>query len=214
MLRIIIEGVEDASFLESFLERKLKKSRGTHFDFVSSGGWSKLSELSPQIEEFHDAGDTIVVVFDADSEDKHSNGGHSKRLEKLRSILNEQPKIRPLASKIDIFLFPNNGDDGDLEVLLEGAVPADKRYVFDCFENYLRCVASESNRRSMQYVRPNQKSKIFAYTECFPKSKTTERTGKEKRSAYHPDYWDFYSLHLTPLLQFFERHFEASQAAE
>jgi hypothetical protein len=196
MLRIFVEGKEKI-FLERYIEIKFSKINDTDFKIISTGGWTSLNRLRPEIQEYTDKGDKLCIIFDADV--TANNGGFSKRLTEIKAIINSigYPNI-------DIFLLPNNSLDGDFETLLEEISNADRKGVYECFDNYESCIKAKLTATSKNFISPLRKSRIFAYIDSLPKNKN-ENEKYFKKGNYqfeNLDYWNLDSPYLEPLKQF------------
>lgn len=134
-----------------------------------------------------------LIVFDADSPD--NMGGYRDRKQQLKNLLQE------LEIEAEIFLFPNDSEDGDFESLLEGTARSDtfKRF-FDCFHDYELCLGDE-------YVHPNRKAKMHTYITSM---KLSNAQRKKLGSGFwlfeEEKYWDLKAEILTPLKSFLKNH--------
>ena len=102
--------------------------------------------------------------------------------------------IANIGVEADIFLFPNNRDDGDFETLISQLTQKEKhKRFFDCFEDYERCLGTD-------YLSPNLKGKLFTYISAMPMSKTKrDRLGQGQWLFENNDYWNLESEALEPL---------------
>lgn len=81
------------------------------------------------------------------------------RVSNKKEILSKtQQKI----TEEQIFLFPNNQDDGDLETLLLEIAKHDE--FLKCFERYLECLKSKEHHGPIKNIRKNM---LYAYLEVF-----------------------------------------------
>jgi len=219
MLRIFVEGRDDKNFVKSyirhlffdgfFVEREndavtegivALKNKTTLIEIVNSGGWQSLSRLQNKFRETIDFHGKNFVIFDADY--TTNGGGYPKRkeqLEKLKSVLDIE---------FDLFLIPNNLDDGDLEVLLETITNPEHGHIFECFQKYEKCLEriKDSDGKN-KYELPLRKSKIDAYLEAFCKNKKQRKLLKNgERFLNNPEYWNLNNDILSPLKNFFEAY--------
>ena len=105
----------------------------------------------------------------------------------------------------ELFLFPNDKEDGDFELLLEHIVNEEHTCLLKCFEGYEKCVAGHvDNEGNPQYITPNRKAKIYAYLESIKKSKKELERFKNKKEFFfdNPKYWNLEAEYLLPLKQF------------
>ncbi|MEZ4943369.1 MAG: DUF3226 domain-containing protein [Saprospiraceae bacterium] len=197
MVCIFIEGKIDEGFLKAFISHLYIDKEIKEYKIINIGGWTKLKLSANEFVKNSDEGGSNIVIFDADSQD---NGGGKKARES--EIL---AKKIELGLEFDLFLFPNNSNDGDIESLLEKIINNKHSCLFDCFQNYLDCIGGYLDRDGNIIYNTNlaRKSKIFAYIEALPIDK------KNKLDFTHfsnNEYWDLSSEYLNPLKNFLDKH--------
>ncbi len=151
-------------------------------------------------------------MFDADKkESQESDAGFDNKLEYIREKFKENRIDFPIEQ---IFLFPNNQDDGDLEDLLLEI--ANQKEFIKCFESYLDCIKKKENYKPIKKIRKNM---LYAYLEVFglerlyTKEDICNIEGKVK-NEYKEDYerlkkvLDFNSKSLNPLKNFLRQFVE------
>ncbi len=141
---IFVEGPSDRVFLEVYLYF-LEDIPIKNFKVRSINGKDNLSNCLNEIEQYA----KTLIIFDADK-DYESN--------KKEILSKTQQKI----SEEQIFLFPNNQDDGDLETLLLEIAKHDE--FLKCFEGYLECIKSKEHYKPIKNIRKNM---LYAYLEVF-----------------------------------------------
>lgn len=109
------------------------------------------------IRTFQDNGDKVIVILDADTIDKRWGFEARKR--------NTIEKMRENKVEFPFFLYPNNHDDGDFEVLLETLARKDLHNKWwDCFADYETCVSGIRDKSGEpRYIIPNRKAKLHTY---------------------------------------------------
>lgn len=112
MIRIFVEG-RDSEFLDKYLLFLFGENKGM-WEIIQAGGYSKLHLLDQQFKENTERGGVNLIIFDADSAD--NGGGYIVR----KSYLQE--RLEELSISAELFLFPNDKEDGDFELLLEHIV--------------------------------------------------------------------------------------------
>lgn len=195
MIRIFVEG-RDKQFLEKYLRFLSEKDEGA-WEIISAGGYTKLHLLDQQFKENSERGGKNLVVFDADSDE--NGGGYAVRMKYLLD------KLEELSLSADLFLFPNNKDDGDFELLLEHIVNEEHACLLECFEGYEMCVSGHKEENGdSQYITPNRKSKIYAYLESIKKTRKEAEAFKNKQDFFFdkPKYWNLEADYLKPLKEF------------
>ena len=149
-----------------------------------------------------------ALIFDSDTTGSASDAGQSARREFLRRLIdklladNKRENVDS-AKDTEIFLFPNPGEDGDLESIMEGmARPVHRRYFSVCWRTFQLLLSFFS------YLKLSNKSMIYDYVEAM--------YGKTDRIARVKDYqgynknmratglWDWHAESLSPLKDFFD----------
>ncbi len=207
---IFVEGPSDKVFLEAYLYF-LEDIPIKNFKVKDVTGKDNLSKRLLEIEKY----DKTLIIFDADK-DYESN--------KKEILSKTQQKI----TEEQIFLFPNNQDDGDLETLLLEIAKHDE--FLKCFEGYLECIKSKEHYKPIKDI---GKSKWYAYLEVFElqnffkdKRNKNDKKNEEKiiiddkgkiRKEYKEEYEklkeviDFNSNSLIPLKDFLGQFAENKQ---
>ncbi|MGN8483867.1 DUF3226 domain-containing protein [Helicobacter pylori] len=207
---IFVEGPSDKVFLEAYLYF-LEDIPIKNFKVKDVTGKDNLSKRLLEIEKY----DKTLIIFDADK-DYESN--------KKEILSKTQQKI----TEEQIFLFPNNQDDGDLETLLLEIAKHDE--FLKCFEGYLECIKSKEHYKPIKNI---SKSKWYAYLEVFElqnffkdKRNKNDKKNEEKiiiddkgkiRKEYKEEYEklkeviDFNSNSLIPLKDFLGQFAENNQ---
>ena len=175
---IIVEGKEDLFFIKNYLSHIKKDS--SSIELREAGGKygiieEYIKQLIGELERKHGHEIEIIVIADADTNTRELV---SKKLQGL---------------KHELFLFPDNSNNGNLECLLEEIILPDKQDIFECFENYERCL----EERNKGYQLPNQKAKIYSYKEALG-----ALAEKHREAQFKPEYWDFDNSALDPLKNF------------
>ncbi len=199
---IFVEGPSDKVFLEVYLYF-LEDLPIKNFKVKDVKGKDNLSKRLLEIEKY----DKTLIIFDVDK-DYESN---------KKEILKVVSKTKQTISEEQIFLFPNNQDDGDLETLLLEIAKHDE--FLKCFEGYLECIKSKEYYKPIKNIRKNM---LYAYLEAFgledlyTKKNIFDTEGKVK-DQYKGDYEklteviDFNSKSLVPLKNFLGQFAENNQ---
>ncbi|QIC81199.1 hypothetical protein G3M67_03310 [Helicobacter pylori] len=201
---IFVEGPSDKVFLEVYLYF-LEDFPIKNFKVKDVKGKDNLSKRLLEIEKY----DKTLIIFDA-NKDYESN---------KKEILTVVSKRKQTISEEQIFLFPNNQDDGDLETLLLKIAKHDE--FLKCFEGYLECIKSKEHYKPIKNIRKNM---LYAYLEALGLENLTKTNigvfddkGKIK-SEYEENYKklteeaiDFNSKSLIPLKDFLGQFAENNQ---
>lgn len=173
--RIIVEGKEDLFFLKNYLSHIEKDSLSIDLERING----KTNLDKEYIRSSIDEGLEIIIVFDANEDTKKEV---SKKLQGL---------------EYKLFLFPDNSNNGNIEDLLEQIILPDEQGIFECFENYEKCLKEKN------YPLPDKKAKIYSY------KKTLGALAEKHREAqFKPEYWNFDSPALDPLKHFLSENLE------
>ncbi|EKQ72833.1 DUF3226 domain-containing protein [Helicobacter pylori] len=161
---IYTEGKSDKNFLSWCLDVWEYQA---HFDIIHVEGKDKLfsDEFCKRIENIlknkNQEYRQVCIIFDADikEENQESDAGFDNKLKHIREKFKEKGTDFP---KEQIFLFPNNQDDGDLETPLLEIAKHDE--FLKCFEGYLECIKSKEHYKPIKNIRKNM---LYAYLELF-----------------------------------------------
>ncbi|QQW91923.1 hypothetical protein HG561_01955 [Helicobacter pylori] len=213
---IYTEGKSDRNFLGWYLNFLKCENR---FDIFDIEGKDKLisDEFLKKIDKIlnneHQAYKQVCIIFDADKkESQESDAGFDNKLEHICEKLKEKEINFP---REQIFLFPNNQDDGDLEDLLL-KIARHEEFI-NCFESYLDCIKKQEHYKPIK-----NKSKWYAYLEASgledlnTKKNIFDNEGKVK-NEYKEDYErlkkaiKFESDILVPLKNFLGQFAENNQ---
>ncbi|GAA7581372.1 hypothetical protein MMM150_03630 [Helicobacter pylori] len=150
---IYTEGKSDKNFLSWCLDVWKNEDHfdQAHFDIIYVEGKDKLfsDEFCKRIENIlknkNQEYKQVCIIFDADKkESRESDAGFDNKLKHIREKFKEKRIDFP---REQIFLFPNNQDDGDLETLLLKI--ANHKEFINCFEGYLDCI------KKTEHYKPN-----------------------------------------------------------
>lgn len=158
MVNIFIEAkntkTPEAEFLTAILNHlgipvdaySLKPTNG-YINLMDSDNAANINAMRVNT----DVGEKNLVVFDADS--GNNNGGLEKRRDQLLK------KKEELGLEFELFLWPDNSSDGDVEILMESIARKDLYpEFFDCFGKYECCISRRKDDDGKQfYSTPNRK---------------------------------------------------------
>ena len=142
-MNILVEGHTDKDFLELYCKYLNIEVR---IDVVD--GKDNLINRVNLVK----ANKNYLIIFDADNDYNNSKDNIENQINQM-NISNEN---------YDIFLLPNNKDNGNLETLIEKI--ACHKEVLNCFESYEKCITILGNDNIKL---PPKKSKVFAYMQSF-----------------------------------------------
>lgn len=202
MTKIFIEAKNDKTseyyFLKTIINKFFPKVE-VKFIFMDGIGNLYNETILNQIRLAQECGEQVVVLADADTIAKRF--GYAKRKEDIDKGMEFH------ALSFPYFLYPNNQDDGDVEILMESAVRRDLHPVFfDCFEDYEKCVSGVKNESGeSKYNVPNLKGKLHTYmaAQKLPR-KLCKRFGAGDWIFDNEYYWNLEVEALHPLKKFFE----------
>lgn len=201
MTRIFIEAKNDKTPEHYFLKTIIATFfPGIEVKFIFMDGIGNLynETIVNQINLAQENGEQVIVLADADTTAK--GYGYAKRQKEINDGMAAH------ALSFPYFLYPNNRDDGDVEVLMENAARRDLHSTFfDCFEDYEKCVSGMKNESGEpRYNVPNLKGKLHTYmaAQKLPR-KLCKRFGSGDWLFDNKDYWNLEADALQPLKKFF-----------
>lgn len=165
-------------------------------EIVGTGGYTNLDQFAVQMQRNTDNGIKNLVIFDADFP---KEGGFEKRKAELLSVKAEK------GVDFELFLFPNNKDDGTFEHLLEHLATEEHKGLLECFEGYESCIRGRNNPK---YISPDQKAKMYAYVSTQTDPKDIKMFKKGDWRFNQTDLWNLDVDYLTPLKDFLSSHLE------
>lgn len=183
---VFVEGKPDQALVQSLL--KYQEFDDAEVEIIG-GGISKLKQVAPQIRRRHDSGTMVAAILDADDDLKASQ----------RLFENE---VSEHDIKIDrIFYLPDNRSNGCLENLLQDISLSEHAVVYDCFQQYERCL----HRADASYRLPSLKGRVYAYCEAVGGVKEMKRRVSPVLAACQDiAFWNVAAAELEPLLKFLE----------
>lgn len=188
---ILVEGIADIVFIKDFIElhhnyqliSKIKDSKTIEIELYKKDsdkyitiyqleGKNPDSNVVKRLEQRLNnyEPENLLAIFDADE----NYGLSIKNLESIFSSFQNYDES-------NIFLFPNNNDDGDLESFLENIVIENK--IIECWEGFEHCINNLNKSLSI----PAKKSKIHTYLEVL---NDNSKEGKKLCKEVNRDYKD------------------------
>lgn len=208
MVYIVLEAkskdTPEAHFIRAVLDCHFPHSQiDVDYKIVYADGKDNLKKLSPILQSNKEEGIRNVLIFDADSP---SNGGGYERRKNELLDAREQ-----MGLDFDLFLYPNDRQDGDVEVLMESVAQRDRHSrFFSCFEKYEECISLDKDRNGdAKYLTPNRKGKLHTYISSMKLSSKQRRSiGKGDWLFDNTDYWNLESGALAPLVSFLKKYMQ------
>ena len=184
-------ATSEAVFIKTLIENLGYNISSNKVEFVN--GYKNLVNVIPTIKARCAEGGKVVIIFDADS--LGNNGGYETRKKEIEEVLGENN------AQAELFLFPNNEEDGDFETLLEHLIQKEKHtQMLDCYADYETCLGND-------YVHSNLKGKIFTYISAMKMSSSKRRKlGNGEWMFDNAEYWSLESDYLKPLKAFLQQH--------
>lgn len=159
---------------------------------TGTGGFTNLKNYVNELQRNTDNGGINLVIFDADFPE--TNGGFATRRDELLKLKADHEV------EFELFLFPNNQEDGTFEHLLEQLVTVQHQGILECFERFSQCIKGRNNPN---YLSPDQKAKIYTYVSTQKMTQEQEREFKKGNWYFeNPDLWNFDAEALNPLKAF------------
>lgn len=186
---IFVEGKADMKFISDFVKNRFEYNLKEGIEVLEVGGKDRLYKFKIQFTERIDQGLTNLVIYDADQSFIETRNA-------LEAVNNTS------GIQFENFLFPNNEENGDLEVLLEKIVNDPGKPVIECIDNFFKCLDSIKSPE-IKYQR-DRKSRIYAYASIL----TSNDAAKESNRDYlNINMWNLKSDSLKPLYDFLKPYF-------
>lgn len=194
---IFVEGDADKQLIKQLTEYlKIDTSQGL---IIKTEGCSSL--ISPkkehtflnQMRRMTADGGKNLVIFDADNDFEHKK----KELQDWKNC-----------NQVDfeLFLFPNNEHNGDLEDLLVNMINPENAPIMNCWQKYEESLKTIELpwRKGHPLTIPAKKTKIYAYLEVLLGTSGSEKNKiKEKNRDYlNENHWNKEASILKNLLYF------------
>ena len=193
MIKIFIEAKDNRTSEYHFVDDYVGKRLGIpkdEYSIESVNGWGNLKNMGPALRLSTLEGNKNLIIFDADT--TQNDGGFEKRKKQILDILKE------LGADAELFLFPNNHDDGMFENLLKNIMVYDNHeQFFDCYNDYTKCLGDS-------YIHPNLKGEVFTYISSMKSlpNKTRKNLGHGDWLFTNKEYWNLDFDYLEPLKEF------------
>ena len=193
------KGTNEWNFINQYVRHLLPAPSDTDFDIIPVGGKDKLCNFAPLMRGHALNEERDLVIFDCDT--LQTGGGLERRRSEMESMKKEN------GVDFDLFLFPNDHDEGTFETLLLSITNPRHKGLTDCFTQYEKCVGGQNGACGGIYETPNEKAKIYAYITTFKRSgRAAQKVKAGDWDFLNPEYWDLDSPALGPLKTFLLRH--------
>jgi len=189
------------NFLKLLIEQCTGKKEKDDYVLITVGGKDNLEKNKSKFSDHTGDEEKNLVIFDADTPE--NNGGFEQRKKDLTD------KLRSMNIQFELFLFPNNKDDGMFEHLLERIINPKHKRILDCFRMYERCLEQYKNDAGIcMYQTPDEKARIYAYISAFKRSNSENERMKNNGfwNFSNPEYWDLQTQYLNPLIDFLQKN--------
>ena len=198
-IKLFVEGKGDAKFLKDIVQLFFKKVLKEKDDIVDLRGYTNISANTGLFQINTKKGGINLLIIDADT--ANNKGGYAKRRADILALKTT------LGIEFELFMLPNDEDDGDLEVLLERIINPKHQAIFECFKAYEDCLKVKNS----EYIIPARKAKIYGYMEAV--GVDSEKAKEEKRDYLNVDHWSLAGPNpaLKPLIDFLSKYFSAEK---
>lgn len=207
---IITEGREDAKFFEGLLSSIVIRDvevlpmshRGNKEQILN------INKLQAKLNSFGIGGAEakILIVCDADYVGQAETlGGFDETKTASTSLLRQlKENGENLGKEVEIFIIPNNQNDGNLESLFLDAASLGIE-AFNCADSYLKCLGRDIPADK------NLKIKSRVLLAALGAKDDVFQIGyaafDDKLKKHRDGYWDFKSSALNPLASFLQKYF-------
>ncbi|WP_334088071.1 DUF3226 domain-containing protein [Helicobacter typhlonius] len=183
MTLFVVEGKSDKVFLAQYIHYK---NPTFEYKIIENNGNELQKSTLKTIQKELDNSHRVCIIFDADLDYNQTR----------QSIENKIIDLE-YKNKVEIFLFPNNEDKGNLETLLSCIAKYEE--IIKCFEKYVECIKSHYK----DFVdNIDKKSKMYAYREASGLEKNIKSNKNTMNENIFSQYFKFDSPYLQPLHSF------------
>ncbi|MFI3296901.1 MAG: DUF3226 domain-containing protein [bacterium] len=183
------------NFVNTLLLKCLTKEEYSNVKIIPVGGKDNLKNSVNKFKENTLENGRNIIIFDADRAD--NKGG----------FLNRQSELLQLKATLDIdfdlFLFPNNRDDGEFENLLQYMIVEEHKPIMKCYDKFEGCMRSHKDQDGKEkYILPKIKSRYFTYIYSMKLSKQKRDDISSNWLFDNSEYWNLEVEQLNPLKDF------------
>lgn len=108
--------------------------------------------------------------------------------------------------EFELFLFPNNRDDGEFENLLQYMIVEEHKQIMDCYDKFENCMRSHKTQDGNEkYKLPDIKSRYFTYINSMKLSKKRRDKISGNWLFDNTEYWNLEAEELNQLKDFIMR---------
>lgn len=200
MNKVFIETSGSNTNEAQFIQAVIKSLSLNDPEIVCVGGYTNLQKHKNKFMEREDDSEKNLVIFDADY--PCTGGGFAARKQWL-----EQEKNK-MNIQFELFLFPNNHDDGIFETLLQRIVNPQYSDLLSYFEEYEQKIKDFDARLGGNvFETPDEKAKIYSYISAFKRTREEKELFKKHDWGFtNREYWNLDSAELEPLKDFLKLH--------
>jgi len=206
LMRIFVEGDGDKVFIRDILKLwygiNLTNDQLKEVVVICKG----YNQIKNHVDEFQQIeigqkreGGKNIIIFDADYTGREKDHGFQEKKKYIDQVKTE------LNIDFDLFLFPDNKNDGTLETMLESCINPAHSGIMECWKNMEGCVKGKGN-----YTIPADKSKIYVYLECLHgvNNKEKEKIKDPNRDFTMNDKWEI-DYNKNPFLKELKKFLDA-----
>lgn len=204
MVLIVIEAEQVATPEGVFVKTLFNYLGWKEEDFriLPTRGYTNIRNVVPILLSNTQEGGKNLIIFDADYPE--NGGGYGERKKWLETELSKN------SVEYELFLWPDNQSDGDVEVLMEQLARKDKfPEFFSCFAKYERCISSRKKEDGITpfYTSPNRKGKLATFVSSIPlTNRRRHNLGHGEWMFDNPDIWDLSQIKLLPIGHYIKAH--------
>lgn len=211
MTYILVEGKEDKIFINHILLNILQKDKNSFIiehngNKDTEGSHGIIESKAEQIEKYLLKNTDILIINDADV-------SYENRIKELKNKINEKilPKAikkiknkNPMLPNINIFLYPDNQNNGIFEDMLLKCIPIGHK-IPGCFDKFVSCLSEIKEDYNIDL--PVTKTKIYSYVDLQKNSfkNNKQKYNRDKDSSYfyrNSDIWIFNNKTIENLFNF------------
>ena len=191
---IVVEGKSDENFIKEYIKH-LSLSINQEIKVLEGDISSKKKRLSEFFKQ--EKVDNIFLIIDADK--KKDTKEYKKKIIEILEKLKIDKKFICDFFKNNVFFFPNNKDEGNLETLINEILV--QNFFNECFNNYEDCLKNKEKQKKLPSLNlPPLKAKIYTYDFILG-----GRGKEEERDYSDKNKYDLTNPSLIPLKDFLQK---------
>ena len=148
-------------------------------------GYTNIYQVAKDIVDYNNKGIKVLILFDADASDSTDNNNGFKN--KIKYLENKKLDLK---IQFETYLFPDNENDGDLELFIKDI--SKHKELYTCWDQLWDCVKNKQTSE-IKFSKEGSKSMLYYYVaRLFGTSKTEQKKFHDyyKQIDFSDDKWE------------------------